>query len=389
MAKNQTKAKGNPDSAFSIDSKLLIKAIDQVLAIVPAGAASVYRLEVDETIRLAARQDDTYARVTIEGTINKKKMIYFIDDNLLQMKTMVRNRGVIDFIIDGPDLKFKSGRYSASLRLTDPEDISSSSESRFNSMSEIKFNKKQLLSMKDGFFSLINSAVAATRIVNSFFDGYISTALIQYYKGVLQVVTFDEWHIHHFSAKVKSDTPDLRITIPTAIFGTLEKVIKGEATQMYIDSTMFVLQTDSMIIVLPPMQELEADAYIELMNNLPKPVTSFKTDSSLGSALDNISGLIKKEGATQMEFTLKDKVGTVSYSNPSGSIRDKFKAKDFKGKEMQIQLDYAIFSDTFRAMKNAPEFEFRVHQNEEGIPSIYSMKGDILNGTLNILGYVS
>lgn len=387
MSKEKTKKKTTDGVCFTADSKDFVKAIDQILAIVPHSPMSVYRLDIDEDIILSATKDDTYCRATITGKALVKAQMYFSDDSLTQLKTLVKNRGVLDFNTNGHEVAFKSGRYSGTLKLSGA--VSSHCQSVFEKFSAIKLSKKQMLSMKDGFFSTVNDAVSATRIVNSFYEGYISTALIEYKKNMLTVLTFDDWHIHFFEAKVKSDTPDMRITIPTAVFGILEKVIKGGKTYMYVDSDMFALRTEELFIILPPMQELEADRYIEFMNNLPKIICKVKCNASLGAALDNISGLIKQDGNKRLNLKLTDKGGILSYANTNGSVSDKFKIDAFKGSDVQLGLDYPIFSDTFKAIKHTESFTVNVHVNSDNTPSLYSMKGEMLGGTLSVMGHVS
>ncbi|MGL5013382.1 MAG: hypothetical protein ACRC6V_03705 [Bacteroidales bacterium] len=382
-----SKKKTIDDACFSLDSKDLVKAIDQILAIIPNSPMSTYRLTVEDEIVLSATKDDTYCRVVVPGKAISSTSMYFSDDSLVQLKTLIKNRGTMDFTNNTHEVAFKSGRYSGTLKLNGS--VSSHCDAIFAKFSAIKLSKKQMLSMKDGFFSTVNNAVAATRIVNSFYEGYISTALIEYKKNILTVLTFDDWHIHFFEAKVKSDTPDLRITIPTAVFGILEKVIKGGKTHMYVDSDMFALKTEDLFIILPPMQEIEAERYIEFMNNLPKIACKVKCNSTLGAALDNISGLIKQDGNKRLNLKLTAKGGTLSYANTNGSVSDKFKIDAFKGDDVQLGLDYPIFSDTFKAIKHTEAFTVNVHVNSENTPSLYSMKGEMLGGTLSVMGHVS
>ena len=380
MAKKEKKKTKSSTEGFTIDSGVLVKAIDRLLSVV-SGDGSSYCFEFGKSSYLVAVRDSTYCQVDL-GFSYSGKRVYLQD--LAQLKSLVRGRGNVEFNIVKESLVLKSGKYTGELKLSQADDeLTDSMIDQFAG----KADRESSLKMDEKFFQQVSRAAAMTRLTNPFEDGYVSTATVALTREGLSVVAFDNWHVHLLSADVKTKTKPFKICIATNIFATIEKLISGEA-RFIIDNDNFIISGDDVVAILPPIQDSQSEMAIELVNGLKKPMVSFTLSRKVESVLNNISGLLRDKDSSAIEFNITQKYLQVKFSSDSGSVSDKFPVENFKGSEQKVMLDPRVFYDTFKTVKNADTFTFSLYANSEGTPGLYRMEGKTKDGVITTVGYV-
>lgn len=379
MSKKQ-KTNKTADQSFSLDSAVLVKAIDRLLNVV-SGDGSTYCFDFGKSSALVAVRDSTYCRVDLDFSY-KGKRIYLQD--IAQLKSLVKGRGTVEFSVNKDTLCLKSGKYTGELKLAQMED--DLTETSLDSFAK-KADRESSLKMDESFFQQVSRAAAMTRLTNPFEDGYVSTATVALTREGLSVVAFDNWHVHLLSAEVKTKTKPFKICIATNIFAIIDKLISGEA-HFTIDSDSFIIRGDDVVAILPPIQDSQSEMAIELVNGLKKPMVSFTLSRKVESVLNNISGLLRDKDSAAIEFNITQKYLQVKFSSDSGSVSDKFPVENFKGSEQKVMLDPRVFYDTFKTVKNADTFTFSLYANSEGTPGLYRMEGKTKDGVITTVGYV-
>lgn len=392
MAKKDS-IKTSSSKVMTVDSAILTKAIDRVVSLVNGNGAN-YFLDLSKECHMIGLRDGTYCRVSLGTSCPKLDTRLPIAD-ISAFKALIKNRGDVTLEVVSNTLVITSGRYKSELKFNQMNDVlTSASLEEFSRRAAQVASKKSTFVVDDAFFSTVSKSVSATRLVNPFEEGFISTAAVTLSGKNLSVVAFDQWHIHLLNSDtIKTKTQDFSICITTGIFSLLDKVVDGQAS-FHMSSEDFVITGSDIVVILPPVQDNNSKAALSFVNSLPKPIVKFKTKTNkLDITLSNIAALLKgkDKNNAQIDFTIKDGVLKLGLNTDSGSVSDKFKIEGYKSKQSsdtKISVDPRIFYDTFKVMKNCDSIDFTIHPNAEGIPGIYSMRGSSDLGELIAVGYV-
>jgi hypothetical protein len=397
MAKNKEKAK-KPASGdgFIVDAAKLVKAIDRVLQVVPVKQSGCrYVLFNGKTLSLAAQGDDSFCRIDLGAGTGTNEIFTF--DDLDFLKSMVKGRGELTFTPVPAALKFKSGRFSGEIKVS--QDMADRHSTRFlSTMESIDSNREARaasgIKVNDTLFGAIAESVRITRLKCAFVDNFVSVATITYDGSCLRVVSSDDWHIHHVVSSYKPTKEERRdikpfsISVSTSVFSMLDRVINGDLA-FAMDSENFYIIGDDIVVSLPPLQDTATDHVFQLLESLKKPVVEFTASDAIRDILTNLIAVTKGKDNAVIDLGITSEKIKFGHSSDRGTLSEKFKAKNFRGKELSVKLDPRIFFDTFQCIKNAPTSQFSVFNNEAGSPSIYRMVGSCDSGDITVVGFIT
>lgn len=375
---------------FEINGVDLTKAIDRVCTLIPPGNTSEYGMRLGPTTHIFGFKDDSFACIDL-GLKTSKSESYIMIGDISLFKAMVKGRKDLEVEIDKTMINIVSGRYKGEFKLDQESQANPGIKISFDKLEAKSASGKSSLTIEKQFFSQISKDVNSIRLTSSFVDDFVSVARIVFdsQKSLLEVLAYDEWHMHLVARKISSKVKSFNISISTNIFSMLDKVV-GDKSDFHVDSSSCIIYSDDLSIILPPVQNEEADAARSLFKDTKKALMSATLDPKLQSILDNISGLLKKD-MSDMEFKFSKKSLQVTFSSDYGTVSDKYPITDFEGKEITIRLSPKIFYDTFKTVKLVDKFVFSLYANDENVPCMYKMKGTSTEGSAGIavLGMVS
>jgi hypothetical protein len=362
------------------DAKILSDALDKLLAVVPVKELSTYGLSFGKKrCKLIGHDQDRTIIQTLASVRQSGEGDFFFTDPQT-LKQSIKSKDEVELTFDS-NLVFKSGRFKADMKLFEPSPATLADIKYASNVDDVE----KSIEVDHEFFKSLGDGVKISRLKDPYNDAYIPSATIVYDGSRLTVMGTTNYHLHVFTRKLKSKkTPDIMITIPTGVFAVLDKLIKDDA-KFFITDDRFCIKGNGLVINLPPIEtETPLELIEQFVESLGKPLAKFDIGSEFAKAYEGISAFFRK-GVSTLSMKAKDKKLFLKYQNDNGSVEDVIKINS--NAEFSVNIDPAVFADTYKNIKQQKTIEFSVYGNKQKTPNCYHFKTDSGAGTLNAYGY--
>jgi hypothetical protein len=187
----------------------------------------------------------------------------------------------------------------------------------------------------------------------------------------LTIGSMTHWHASRFQAplpKSKKAKREFRFSLSVQMFDLLNRVVDGQPAQFSADVASFSAESDTFVLVLPPIQSSDSDysiidSYFESLKE--KPLISAVFSSGLSSALTNIGSFVSKKEKPSLTMTIGPKTAAIAFSNDAGSVSDSIKIKSSSvDSKHPVRMDYTLLCEVLKLLPDSASGQsFAVYGN--------------------------
>jgi hypothetical protein len=300
---------------------------------------------------------------------------------------LIKNRSVMEYEFKQGRLNFKvtKGKYKGDLVTT------SIDTDRVHTLNQ---RLKKCSTQSDGsalsgpVLETLRKAMRMTHLKDFYGDDQI-VCMIRAKKGIIDVSSFDNFHMAYYKAKTKSKD-SFKLALPVVMFNLIDRFIsdEGEDAQFVMGSKQFSVMGNTYIISLPPIQ-VDDEAFDQVptyLKSLKEPQAELTFTGEGIKTVDNMFTISDAESKLVMEVKTKGQV-RISMSTDSGKISDAFKT-DVKGSEdMSLMIDPRVFSDLFDKVRQDKEIPLKLYgKKNKGVTSCFQICSSSKNAKLTLVG---
>lgn len=377
---------------FTCEAKHLLETISRIGVVAAfSGSAEIGKnhfIVVEKgRVYLSGNSSDTFACSLLEANDIKGKGSFCFVPNTIH--GTLKGRGLMKFEYTGHSLIYSSvkGKYKGEVPV---QNITADLVHQVSAL--MKVREANTLMVKGELLKHIRTGLLQASIKPSYKDdGSSVIAYINNDKQSLSVTSFDNYHIAHYKAEVKSKS-SFRLAVHTSIISVLDKFFEDRNVTLTLSSSGFRAETDDYLVVLPQVQVQDPDVFNMVplyIEELKKPTATITFDESLFSTLDNLTTLVSAD-MNKLDLTIKPNAVQIRIKTNNGEAEDVIKLVSSKMKQDKIKLrmDSTVLMDLVRFMRTYKELPFNIYNvGQKDKASCYSVRLPSDNAMLTLIGY--